>query len=319
MTYAITHNDLDGVGCAILLEKVFPDIQIFSIDYRELNDLLPVVLAKAVNDKVFITDISLNGEQAVLCNNHGQVQHIDHHSSNKKISDAYDWSFTDTSHCATYHLFKMLSNYAHLEDYQDFVELVDNYDTWGQGTQPSEEAQDLNRLLKMIGAETFVARFKFSGSVELSETELAIIAVDRFQEEQYLKFALTRTQAMKDPDDHVFLLISAEQFTSSLGNYLLQQFPEADYVLILDTLRDKASLRSKGAVDVGELAKSCGGGGHKKAAGFQLNEAAVQSFWRCHSCELRKWWESRNTTLDNEVSEDNATSPSSDELTKLSE
>ena len=24
MPYCITHNDLDGLGCAILLEKVFP-------------------------------------------------------------------------------------------------------------------------------------------------------------------------------------------------------------------------------------------------------------------------------------------------------
>ena len=78
---------------------------------------------------------------------------------------------TDVNHCATYHLFTMLNNYAVLNDYKDFVMLVDNYDTWGHGTQPTEEAKDLNRLRNMIGEEAFVLRFKGSGFTRLSPPE----------------------------------------------------------------------------------------------------------------------------------------------------
>ena len=295
MPYCITHNDLDGLGCAILLEKIFPNIQTFAIDYRELDEVLPKVLNKAIGDVVFITDISMNESQAELCNNHGKVQHIDHHSSSKHLMDKYPWSMTDVNHCATYHLFTMLSNYAVLNDYKDFVTLVDNYDTWGHGTQPTEEAKDLNRLKHMIGEEAFVIRFKGSASTKLSSSERALITTDKFHEEKYLREAVGKINKLQDKDGNTFLVIAAEQYTSPLGNYLLQKVPGAEYVIILDMLNDKASLRSRGNVDVGELARPCGGGGHKKAAGFPLSDMALKSFWRCNTCER---WQSGNTTVD---------------------
>ena len=294
MIYAITHNDLDGIGCAILMEKIHPEVQTFAIDYRELDEMLPRVLSTAGKNQVYVLDISLNQEQAELCSKYN-VQHIDHHSSSKKLMDKYQWSFTDISHCATYHLYEMFKPYATLNDYKAFVDLVDNYDTWGHGTQPTEDALDLNRLLGMIGAETFVARFKLSGSVKLSDTEKAIIATDKFREERYLEFVLSRTQMSVDKNGNTFLMVAAEQYTSSLGNFLLNQSKEAEYVVILDMLKDKASLRSKGKVDVGALCKECGGGGHTRAAGFQLNNAAVNAFWRSGQDE---WRQSGNTNLD---------------------
>ena len=287
MPYCITHNDLDGIGCAILMEKVFPEVKTFTIDYRELPEVLPRVLEKAKMSPVYITDIALTEELAKLCDDHGKVQHVDHHISSKKVSDKYPWSLFDVNNCATYLLWKMLSQYANLEDYKEFVELVDNYDTWGHGTQPTEKARDLNRLLKMLGPEVFVSRFKAKASVKFNSIEEAIINTDKNMEEKYLQEAITYTQAMRDKDGNVFLLVAAEQYTSSLGNYLLQQFEEAEYVVILDMLHDKASLRSKGKVNVADLAKACGGGGHAKAAGFLMNDTAVKSFWRCNSCEFR--------------------------------
>ena len=287
MPYCITHNDLDGIGCAILMEKVFPEVKTFPIDYRELPKVLPRVLEKAKVSHVYITDIALTEELAKLCDDHGKVQHIDHHISSKKVSDKYPWSLFDVNNCATYLLWKMLSQYANLEDYKEFVELVDNYDTWGHGTQPTEKAKDLSRLLKMLGPEVFVSRFKAKASVKFNSVEEAIINTDKNMEEKYLQEAITYTQAMRDKDGNIFLLVAAEQYTSSLGNYLLQQFEEAEYVVILDMLHDKASLRSKGKVNVADLAKACGGGGHAKAAGFLMNDTAVKAFWRCNSCEFR--------------------------------
>ena len=287
MPYCITHNDLDGIGCAILMEKVFPEIKTFPIDYRELPKVLPRVLEKAKMSPVYITDIALTEELAKLCDDHGKVQHIDHHVSSKKVSDKYPWSLFDVHNCATYLLWKMLSQYANLEDYKEFVELVDNYDTWGHGTQPTEKAKDLNRLLKMLGPDVFAQRFKYKSSVKFNDVEEAIINVDKHMEERYLQDAITHTQAMRDKDGNIFLLVAAEQYTSSLGNYLLQQFEEAEYVVILDMLHDKASLRSKGRVNVADLAKACGGGGHAKAAGFLMSDTAVKAFWRCNSCEFR--------------------------------
>ena len=208
MPYCITHNDLDGIGCAILMEKVFPEVKTFPIDYRELPKVLPRVLEKAKMNQVYITDIALTEELAKLCDDHGKVQHVDHHISSKKVSDKYPWSLFDVNNCATYLLWKMLSQYANLEDYKEFVELVDNYDTWGHGTQPTEKAKDLNRLLKMLGPDVFAQRFKHKSSVKFNDVEEAIINVDKHMEERYLQEAITYTQAMRDKDGNIFLLVA---------------------------------------------------------------------------------------------------------------
>lgn len=295
MTYCITHTDLDGIGCAVLMEKAFSEVKTYTVDYRELPNILPQLLEMTKGSQVYITDLSLTEDLAKLCDKHGKVQHIDHHISNKKVSDHYPWSLTNTEDCATFLLWKMLSNYLLLEDYRDFVDTVNSYDTWGHGSQPSELARDLNRLLKMMDPVDFVNRFKANATINFSDSEKALIKSDQFLEDKYLAEALPRTQAMKDKDGNTFLIIAAEQYTSSLGHYLLHQFEEAEYILILDMLHDRASLRSKGKVNVADIAKSCGGGGHAKAAGFLMSDAAIKSFWRCDSCE---WRIPRNPDMD---------------------
>lgn len=282
--YAITHTDLDGIGCAILLKKAYPKIKIYMTEYNDLTEVMTYVLQEMKeDDRLFITDISLNPMQAKLCENI-KIQHIDHHSSSKSLMDKYSWSFTDITHCATYHLYNILSVSMILSDYKEFVDLVDNYDTWGFGTQPSEEAKDLNRLYHMIGAEAMSARFDISGSVKMTKGEEAIVATDKYQEEKYIKECCKKVAESEDLNHNKFIFLAAERYTNALGSELLKRYLEAEYVIILDTLHDKASLRSRGKVDVGELAKSCGGGGHKKAAGFITNDSALRSFWRCAEC-----------------------------------
>ena len=303
MVYALTHNDLDGTACAILFEKIYSEIKTFAIDHRELNDVLPKILLASNGNQVYITDLSLTQEQAELCHQHGKVQHIDHHNTSKKISDMYEWSFTDTNHCAAYHLWSMFSIYAHIEDYREFIELVDDFDTWGHGKQPSQRAKDLNRLLTCIGPETFVSRFKLSPNAALSQPEVAVVATDKFNEEQYLNFVISRAELSKDPDGNIFALVAAEQYTLSVGNFLLDNLPDIEYTVVLDMLRGQASLRSRGKVDVGEIARMCGGGGHRKSAGFNTTDSAIRSFWRCANCESNHYKEEIPKDLDESLPE----------------
>lgn len=303
MVYILTHNDLDGTACAILFEKIYTEVETYAIDHRELDEVLPKVLALSAGNQVYITDLSLTEEQAALCNEHGRVQHIDHHNTSRRVSDIYEWSFTDPSHCAAYHLWSMFSVYTHIEDYREFVELVDDFDTWGHGKQPSQGAKDLNRLLTCIGPETFVSRFKASPNAALTAPEVAVVATDKFNEEQYLNFVLSKVELLKDPDGNMFVIVAAEQYTSSLGNFLLDNIPDAEYSLILDMLRGQASLRSRGKVDVGEIARTCGGGGHRKSAGFNMDNTAIRSFWRCNNCESNNYKEEVPENVDESLPE----------------
>ena len=73
-------------------------------------------------------------------------------------------------------------------------------------------------------------------------------------------------------DDKEVLVVNASHWMSEIGTRLA---PDCDFAMIWywdhDAKETKVSLRAfHDAVDVSEIAKKFGGGGHKKAAGFQL-------------------------------------------------
>ena len=77
----ITHHDLDGCGCYIVLSRFFTIDQYFTIGYRKED------LVKAVNkitlmgdvDNLFITDYAISQDVYDLINIPGKVYIIDHH------------------------------------------------------------------------------------------------------------------------------------------------------------------------------------------------------------------------------------------------
>lgn len=65
----------------------------------------------------------------------------------------------------------------------------------------------------------------------------------------------------------------SSMFSSDLGSLILEENPGIDYCVLFNFSRDEihVSLRSrKGGVNVAEIAKKYGGGGHQSAAGFIL-------------------------------------------------
>ncbi len=75
-------------------------------------------------------------------------------------------------------------------------------------------------------------------------------------------------------DDKEVLVVNASHWMSEIGTRLA---PDCDYAMIWywdhEARHTKVSLRAfHDTVDVGEISKRFGGGGHRKAAGFQLPE-----------------------------------------------
>ena len=64
----------------------------------------------------------------------------------------------------------------------------------------------------------------------------------------------------------------SESFRSELGNRLSNKYKnELDFILIVDFHRMSYSMRTVNDIDLGKIAKTLGGGGHEKAAGFPMN------------------------------------------------
>ena len=223
----ITHNDLDGVGCAVLYLKAFPNAQVYFTDYDKVNELvMEIVTESHWASEIVITDMSPNETVAELLHKRTNVSLIDHHPTAMWLMDTYPWAVVDTAHSATRLVFEMLSNTHLMQDAKDFTMLVDNFDTWGHGKGPSPEAHQLNALMWSMGQERFLKRFVLQSSTTITPTEEMILTLEREREQKYIEEALHQVNILIDTEGHQYGMIAAEQYSSQLGNDILKAYPD---------------------------------------------------------------------------------------------
>ncbi|MCA1927962.1 MAG: phosphoesterase, partial [Calditerrivibrio sp.] len=79
MILHVTHNDLDGVGCAILVKKCYDFVETFYLNYDEVDNFIQNNYNKY--DQIIITDISPSEEIFNFLENHIEIVFIDHHKT----------------------------------------------------------------------------------------------------------------------------------------------------------------------------------------------------------------------------------------------
>jgi oligoribonuclease NrnB/cAMP/cGMP phosphodiesterase (DHH superfamily) len=277
----ITHTDLDGVTCAVLYAKCFPGTQVYFVEYDQVNEIVMQLVAEDMDTPIMISDMSVNEDIAELLNVRGNVDLVDHHPTAKWLSVQYPWALCDISFSASHAMYRLLSEKFNIQDYKDLADIADDYDTWGHDTEPKPVSKDLTRLLGLLGQVRFFQRFLQIPSVTLSDTEIALIQLDTEWEQQYINDSLAQVSVAEDAEGNKYGLLAADRYVSVVCHEILKAIPELEYVLSLDFRKDKASVRSRGKVDVGAMAKSLGGGGHKKAAGFPLQQTTPHIFFSC--------------------------------------
>jgi nanoRNase/pAp phosphatase (c-di-AMP/oligoRNAs hydrolase) len=63
------------------------------------------------------------------------------------------------------------------------------------------------------------------------------------------------------------------KFRSSVGNLLSQKYKdELDFILIADYERESFSARTVNNINIGNICKQLGGGGHERAGGFPMTD-----------------------------------------------
>jgi uncharacterized protein len=303
-----THNDLDGMGCAILYQKAFPDCTIVYCDNNTVEEDLQYVAQQTLppNTHIMISDLNVTpqtAEKLLAAPGVVELEIVDHHISASPLR-VYPWALIDTSYCATKLLFNLLNTNFTLDDYKDFVELVDNWDRWGGGKGPSEKAREIATLLEAIGKGPFVNRFSLTSSIILTESEIVLLDIHQRRKEEYFAESLKILELQTDGSDYPFGIVYADQYLSELGNFLLVHRPDIEYIIMIDTRRAKVHLRSRDTVDVSKIAVLCGGGGHPKAAGFPLlSNAPTKLLFRCteDDCNMLRTLREENDALNNKL------------------
>lgn len=245
---------------------------------------------------ILLTDISVNLETAKRLDEaykkYGfRLDMIDHHQLKDEIRE-FEWVHVNTSPdvCGTSLLRDHLSckpavydpdNWDVL-DYKStlcFVNDVCLYDTWRFDKTQETNSENLNILLGLMGKDDFemmlsthLSSYPDIPYIVSEEPEYAFVEADIKKRKEYCAL---RNRSMKTVGYKGYKVgvVFAEKYISSVGDYILSRHPEIDFCAIIN-LPSSVSLRGKSdALNLGvEIARPLGGGGHPKAAGYQLKD-----------------------------------------------
>lgn len=290
----VTHNDLDGIGCAVI-GKLLGFQWVFYSSYNRgkyyIADTVKNSLQCIPNAEwLYLTDISLSDDIWKEIEPHVNGKHIkliDHHVTSqdaKSYIDRVD-RVIDTEISATkifYELFK--DEYPDLEPYKDFVEAVSAYDTWHFELSPI--ARDLQRIYDCIAFQDPKNKYiKFNDRL----SKITNYCINDPIRNNYLpvwcdaslntynRLVSNKVNYAIDHDisyigdTAMVMLISDENIPMfEISWFLEKEHPEIKNVCYVLTNKDGGAVFSLRTlyddVDLSKFAESYGGGGHAKAA-----------------------------------------------------
>lgn len=283
------HNDLDGVGCEVVMRfKVDKGIEaVFACNYDTIDELLEKRLANKEDDsEIWILDICPSKAVCEKLNefqkNGISVMLIDHHKSQAWVKK-YPWATLDERSSATVLTFNeigMLKSVNSTKS-EEFVMAVDAWDRWQLDSAYRTRGEELNAILHFIGAERFVDIFKKEPNADLTYEKLVFIkncakenqkrSVDTIINQQLMK-----TRYYMDGLGQTFKVLVASEYIYQVAEAALKH-PEAEdlkYIVVVNPVFGTCSLRSRESqnIDVSLIAQRfVSGGGHTHAAGFQTD------------------------------------------------
>ena len=291
-----THTDLDGFGCALLIKYILGNTSrsCLDVEYCDYNNINQKVEEFLEVDKDYtgclITDISISDDLAQKIdriNNPMKYRLFDHHATALPLNK-YKWCHveiekngTKTSGTSLLYDWMVDSGLTIIEKNASlvrFVDIVRAYDTWewAEKGDDGKICKQINDLFYIYGRDEFMdqclRRISIGLFPRLSDIDCEILDIRQREIDKYI---LHKDEQMRKAfwgADKVIGVVFAEQYKSELGNKLCLMHPDIDFVMIIDVGNKTASFRTvKENVNVGEIAKEFGGGGHAKAAGSTID------------------------------------------------
>lgn len=292
------HGDMDGISCQlVLMNAILAQEEEFQI-IANSNDLASELqrFIDSIQDSdgqidIIIADLDLKDDALEIILNHiaderFKFQVFDHHPTSVitlEIFPEYStWlhATSKKSGCKIiYDHFNALEPY-YREDsiFKDFIRLVDLYD---RGNFDEQMAVDLNLLFKILGSKAFISSIRERSNFYTNNWKFEFLDFEKIMIQQrkndierivgralnggiYEKRILGLTVAVT---------VMSKCDISIVCSKILEQKPEYDYIINIDLERMTAELRTKrDDLNLTEIAKRYGGGGHAKASGFPLHK-----------------------------------------------
>lgn len=264
------------------------------------------VLSKstAINDSnipILLVDISPSTvEFARFLVARGNVWIIDHHKTATFLNGMHPNFFVDEANeacgCENFRRFLVACDIGprfngvmnvvpgfNDDHYKRFTRIIDDHDRWQLKIPFSIE---LPKFFAFVGQKDFVERmmnlqerFAIEKDSYWTPFEADLMAIIRRVQESKYRSAFEKMQVVPrrflGKDVTAAYLISDEVNNSEMLNLYLTEHPEVDVAIQISFGLQKVSMRSNGQIDVAELCKQYGGGGHKSAAGHPLPKGMI--------------------------------------------
>ena len=238
--------------------------------------LLPHAYGSAISGlpkgrcSIFMLDVSFSREMMDQVAKEHDLVVLDHHKSAAANLAGADYAHFDMAKSGA----GLAWDYfvGHCGPVSQLVQYVQDRDLWNWALQNSQE---VNAVIGSY-AKTLDTWAALSDALEYNEGFWKIVAegraILRFQAIQVDRACLGARPC--DLDGIRGVAVNSGLFQSEIGHKLLADYPEAQFAAIWFEDSDgswKFSLRGrKGGVDVSELARKHGGGGHAAAAGYEV-------------------------------------------------
>ena len=293
MIKLFTHTDLDGVSCEILGKIAFEeDINVVRCNYGDIDAKVEEFINSAEEyDKLFITDISVNKEIAdKLLSISDKVILLDHHKTALWLNE-YPYALVQVEDesigkmCGAYLFYEYLKkNHKEFDDtpaLKLFIDYVRMYDTWEwKEKYDNIIPKRLNDLMYIDGPNEFIDKMVYRLGNNLfifDDTDLMKLQI----EQTYINSYITQKNETLMVNDDLFPeytvgITFADKYISELGNKLCELHPELDFVVLINMSTLTVSYRTvKNDLDLSDIAKGFGGGGHPKASGSRFDVSIV--------------------------------------------
>lgn len=262
-----THNDLDGVSCALLgkimsesLSEIFDEYEYHICNYNDIDEKVREFYNNLDPDtkyRVFITDISVNKETAEMIDNYrvsnqGDDRKVylhlyDHHETSRWLNREYGWAIVTTdlytgvsNPCpkrrltSGAELFLLDEALIRVDDPDikanliDFIELVRCWDTWDWKRENNLEAKRLNNFFSM-----------FEDRNDFINNYYNKIVLDK---ENFKLFTDEETKMLDDRQKRIDDFIKEKEKTLKVVNKLEYKYDVG--IIIVDTYENVSELAS---------------------------------------------------------------------------
>lgn len=259
---SISHNDLDGSVCQIILGHVYTNIKFVHCSFYKIDDIL-VSLDFDNYDYVFLTDIHPEKQENLYLSD--KIILIDHHKSAQNYNNPNKGHFVygDKNVCASV-LTKMFVEKMYdikLHELDALVYLTNDYDMWNLKNGKSKLLNDV--MFYLYKPVKFKELF-FNGRTRFTQYEIEWL---RKRKDLFKK--IYNDLSVYEFDKINGCISQSNEFINEICHKLMEE-EKYDMVVIRNPNNGRVSIRHNiPNLDAGKILKEQGwGGGHEKAAGM---------------------------------------------------